>query len=85
MPVKGGSKNGNDWFMFQFRAAKLRRGRINDVNVWIDVTHLEGQMGMCCNSQDGGRIVHPATTKRWIELLLANPRIGPELRKRLNP
>ncbi len=26
----------------------------------------------------------PATVKRWKELLLANPRIGPELRKRMN-
>ena len=28
--------------------------------------------------------LHPTTTKRWLELLLANPRIGPELRARLN-
>lgn len=27
--------------------------------------------------------LHPATTKRWIELLLAHPRIGPELRARM--
>lgn len=26
----------------------------------------------------------PTTTKHWIALLLANPRIGPELRKRMN-
>jgi hypothetical protein len=28
--------------------------------------------------------LHPATTKRWLELLLAHPRIGPELRARMN-
>jgi hypothetical protein len=27
--------------------------------------------------------VHPATTKRWLELLLNHPRIGPELRARM--
>lgn len=28
--------------------------------------------------------LHPATTKRWLELLLNHPRIGPELRARMN-
>ncbi len=27
--------------------------------------------------------LHPVTAKRWLELLLANPRIGPELRARM--
>ena len=29
------------------------------------------------------RNIHPVTVKRWIELLIAHPRIGPELRARL--
>jgi hypothetical protein len=27
--------------------------------------------------------LHPATAKRWLELLLNHPRIGPELRARM--
>lgn len=48
---------------------------------WIYI-YLDAHQGTNFIS-DPARSLHPLTIKRWKELLLANPRVGPELRARL--
>lgn len=48
---------------------------LDERNGKIDVVYGNGQIE---------HKLHPVTVKRWIELLLTNPRIGPELKARMN-
>lgn len=52
----------------------------------IYISLFDKTRGQCVISNSRRRLeytLHPVTVKRWIELLLANPRIGPELRARM--
>lgn len=56
---------------------------IADVSATIDTVSYIGTMGVR-SSGESAYTIHSLTAKRWKELLLAHPRTGPELRKRMN-
>jgi hypothetical protein len=62
---------------------KKVEGRSKGVFIKMD---LDGREGQLIYYGTGNRIqseLDPITTKRWRELLLSHPRIGPELRRRM--
>jgi hypothetical protein len=57
--------------------------QLSGVSVHIDIEENRGKV--VPNIPDNAREfdLHPATTKRWLQLLLNHPRIGPELRRQM--
>lgn len=58
---------------------------IYTVTATIIVDEREGRVELSKPTSDGRSThnLHPITVKRWLELLFAHPKIGPELRRRM--
>lgn len=63
--------------------AKPREDGVVGVFVNIGVDKREGRAILGHPRRIDERTLHPVTVKHWLELLQSNPRIGPELRARL--
>lgn len=59
------------------------KSAVSEVSIEINVQTLWGWMNVHRKNAREGYKLHPVTVKRWIELLLNHPRIGPELRARM--
>ena len=64
---------------------KPQRDGVESLSVSINFMNRQGKAHVGYSYQEIGYRLHPATTKRWLELLLNHPRIGPELRRRMKP
>lgn len=75
------STNGNvsvNWFIPRTKRDKATGGFFE-----ISIGNREGVLTILQKGKPMMYDLHPATTKRWLELLLNHPRIGPELRRRM--
>lgn len=82
-PIKRGAR---ETLFVEFILLDSRPTTLEDVLVRLNVNQGEGTVVFISNMGDQTeRNLHPVTFKRWMELLLTNPQIGPELRKRMNP
>ena len=66
----------------------LDKSRHNDrelvsVSIQIDIPTKQGNVHIYHPAKNEIYNLHPTTSKRWLELLLNHPRIGPELRRRM--
>ena len=68
------------------KAYPRRKKDENNVMIKMAVAEGDGQVSVSYPGAipNGGNF-NSFTVKRWMNLLLANPRIGPELRKRMKP
>ncbi len=61
-----------------------RDDRVATIVASINLDKRVGELLITRSARTKMRSIHGITTKRWMELLMANPRIGPELRARMS-
>lgn len=70
-------------FICYYQAPRNSKDAVSSVSIEMNITKLWGWMYVYRTQRESGYRLHPVTVKRWIELLKANPRLGPELRARM--
>ncbi|HEX8463082.1 MAG TPA: hypothetical protein VF627_00560, partial [Abditibacterium sp.] len=80
----GMNASGNGIINISYSFDKPRPSGVMGAGVAIEVDSREGVMRTFVKGWNKNAYnLHPATTKRWLELLFNHPRLGPQLRARM--